>query len=1030
MSFVWDPFWCGQCTIVALKLPSRYFIQPRYLDWYTAVDDKPENSIRKWWECHQPTSFQFEVVEKHLFNMMKDMVNDIQICVENVRHRDPDFDSNWDPMRDDYENVQLNAYDHGPGANLDVSLQRPAYRNAKNEVVYKIMINRIPHGLTQIGLENIFLNCGSPKVSKCYKENADRIIWALVEFKTLQEAERAILMLDNQPPLNMKVSFARSDEENERLKKKREEEEKIAQKWAMEYASNSSSFTPNQLPGSSRLIPKGGLGRGTRGKFILNAYRQNCERGSGLKNCVWSNGVPDFRDPGGLMYNPHSNRHDASNKYMQGFVVTTTGKNSVRRVVMGRGFVPPQSGEASLSSDCEVVLEKTVGSDVMVPLLPCRKCSSETTQKCSMCGTPYCSRKCQRDDYGRHKPECATKQSIDYPVDASSKETLKFVPMCKPLEPVIKMESEPTPTNSHWDGLNSVVGLLGEGTQAVFEIKSEDSGQFHGTLSCHEVLEVADKLLCLGHILQQSVLDLSFWPAPGTMVAVKYEGSVCRATILFTPIIGDSTVFKVALCDYAKIEDIQAENIFRLASDISGLPELAVTCDVLQSSPQLTAVLCQERSLDLKVEGPSNSKVTAQVVNNNNEVIGVVSISPWVPSKQWLIPVQLVPPCQVIITAYHNQNAVYVRPVGRNYQEQMFTVLQMVAAVVATSPPLDRAPHQGEMVACFYKNDGNYYRAIVQECTAEGYSVFFVDFGDICMASIQSMKFLPWEIKVKPCMAVKVSLKGVTQGPLTDDAVQYLNMLLRKEQQLRLECSKPDTDGVELFNCSDNKSVNAQIQELLTPEWKSFMKSGEDPHKGQVFMLEDTKVLPLIKGGLKSGFTNVWVTSVMPTGRVAVCPVDQDHPEVVHVLETLSFQINEYCESTDQNSSYNPRENEVCLVKFKDGLWHRAVNSMTFGATQTCQVLFLDFGNVETVPFTNIRRILPDFVHAHTLTSICQLDGIPAEPPVEMIEKVIEKVPANKQYEVEVVEEIGKGEYKIRIPELFHELKSLFSEVS
>lgn len=79
-------------------------------------------------------------------------------------------------------------------------------------------------------------------------------------------------------------------------------------------------------------------------------------------------------------------------------------------------------------------------------------------------------------------------------------------------------------------------------------------------------------------------------------------------------------------------------------------------------------------------------------------------------------------------------------------------------------------------------------------------------------------------------------------------------------------------------------------------------------------MLDDnSNVLPLIDG--KTGVANIFVCNITMDGRLAVTPTEP--PVVEHVLNTLAFQINEYCESIDHNETYNPRVNEICLARFK-----------------------------------------------------------------------------------------------------------------
>ena len=54
-------------------------------------------------------------------------MNDIQVTFEN-QQSDVNPDDDWDPMREEYEDPTKNSYDCGPGANLDLNLQRPRYR--------------------------------------------------------------------------------------------------------------------------------------------------------------------------------------------------------------------------------------------------------------------------------------------------------------------------------------------------------------------------------------------------------------------------------------------------------------------------------------------------------------------------------------------------------------------------------------------------------------------------------------------------------------------------------------------------------------------------------------------------------------------------------------------------------------------------------------------------------------------------------------------------------------------------------------
>lgn len=77
----------------------------------------------------------------------------------------------------------------------------------------------------------------------------------------------------------------------------------------------------------------------------------------------------------------------------------------------------------------------------------------------------------------------------------------------------------------------------------------------------------------------------------GTLVAVCCDNSVWRGYILNAPTIGSSADYTVALCDVGKIQQVQGKDIFILPSDYQTLEELAVTCSIINSQPELLNLL-------------------------------------------------------------------------------------------------------------------------------------------------------------------------------------------------------------------------------------------------------------------------------------------------------------------------------------------------------------------------------------------------------------------------------------------------------
>lgn len=85
------------------------------------------------------------------------------------------------------------------------------------------------------------------------------------------------------------------------------------------------------------------------------------------------------------------------------------------------------------------------------------------------------------------------------------------------------------------------------------------------------------------------------------------------------------------------------------------------------------------------MESSLGDKLTAKAIAADESTeLGIVIVSPWKAAANELTAVQILPPCTVQLTAYHNQHALYVRPTGRVYKEQFFCLMQKVAAIHVT----------------------------------------------------------------------------------------------------------------------------------------------------------------------------------------------------------------------------------------------------------------------------------------------------------------------------------------------------------
>lgn len=77
--------------------------------------------------------------------------------------------------------------------------------------------------------------------------------------------------------------------------------------------------------------------------------------------------------------------------------------------------------------------------------------------------------------------------------------------------------------------------------------------------------------------------------------------------------------------------------------------------------------------------------------------------------------------------------------------------------------------------------------------------------------------------------------------------------------------------------------------------------------------------------------------------------------------------MKEYCEKTEY---YIPRAEELCLALY-DGAWYRAACLNPKESYTTAQILFIDYGNIETVDHKNIRLMPKDFIAPAAIANLC-----------------------------------------------------------
>nr|CAD7444485.1 unnamed protein product [Timema bartmani] len=961
------------------------------------------------------------------------------------------FDS-WNPLEEDYEDPSFNTYHTGPGAYLNLNLQPFNKRSRDSGAQYKLFVGNIPRTITQKGFVNYFYSFGEPFDVALINNGQGTHNFGFISYKTEKEAELAIREVHRQPPLHLRVGFSRSEEEKTRLLKKSHEEEAILRAvneiGPLERPVSSASFkylcevnkerVANVLFLSFKLVSRG---RGKPPGYI--------PRRPGFQaNKAWCLSEPIEGD----WYRPTiGNSYNMSNRFILEELANNTGIVGNRRVGMGRAYLPKEEVPRNVFSHVgshKLVKKIKKNGDVSyvhgckIPVIRglCSVCQKKTTLKCTRCGTWYCSSNCQIDHWPVHKAQCTAKSSFT-PTNMMTGVTQD--PQCAPLsrgrgkllssilEDARRSRSLESPTarkkgNSeqvlldksradseikpHLTTGNSIVPKLSSNMKGSLQVVKCYGDHYIMQLTSEEDVSTEDAVLLtnLNDDMQQISIDEKFSPECGALVAVlsNENSSWCRGRIISV----ENEEYRVALVDLGLVEIVTT--VEKLPDKYCNLQENVAMCRITRCS---STEQCIAQGSVLLFEVLSRDEQTASCLlkdNTHKEVCeGVMTV--WRPLYED-VGLKTTPlSCGDIVTlsSFFDSKNLYVRSLKEEHVEGFFRIIQDVAGhCFYQAQSLDHIPRLGELVACQFAGDGNYYRALVVNTHQELFTVAFVDFGNQEEVSRGMMRSLSQELKQRPCYAVRVSLEGVLLKPLTTSAAKYLSELVGKETPLTLDYSLLLSEGAILVEeGEDNINVNQKLTDLLIPQWERDLVDNTDPTGGKVVMESSLRYVTLPVGSI----IKFLVLSVLELEELTLMGCRADEDLIPHIFNTLSAQINMFCLRSG-SKMYVPREKEVCLAKFSDDMWYRAL-CMTATINSTV-VLFIDTGNMMRVPYTHVRCLPAEFAQVPALALMCTLKGV--DQSLENKTKLTSALQVHNAYTARVVSQEDVTTYTLELTDM------------
>nr|CAD7429616.1 unnamed protein product [Timema monikensis] len=304
---------------------------------------------------------------------------------------------------------------------------------------------------------------------------------------------------------------------------------------------------------------------------------------------------------------------------------------------------------------------------------------------------------------------------------------------------------------------------------------------------------------------------------------------------------------------------------------------------------------------------------------------------------------------------------------------------------------LGKLPEKGDLVACQYLVDMNYYRARVFSIKDKVISVFFVDYGNMdTNITLEMVKPLSEEFKKFPFMAFKFNMAYGSDYKVMPRLVSYIDTLVNNKVPLVLEFHP---NGVVL-KTEDGVSVNEQIKRLSESEpsvkelnlaelAKTFQPPSSDGTLKAASSVNTSSQLTSVVSDVLM-ISNLPLTTV-PVGEkvelhflgilksmdIMCCKADK---EQLNIIAKMLKELKEFYDSAPQHP-HTPVVEELCIAKFGGSDWHRAVCLFSNHNSGKHNLLFLELGCVQEVSSDNIRKMMrnPKVLRIPSLAFMCKL---------------------------------------------------------
>lgn len=323
--------------------------------------------------------------------------------------------------------------------------------------------------------------------------------------------------------------------------------------------------------------------------------------------------------------------------------------------------------------------------------------------------------------------------------------------------------------------------------------------------------------------------------------------------------------------------------------------------------------------------------------------------------------------------------------------------------------PLQEPPLPGSVCLGRYTRDKVLCRAVVMSVMENKCKLYYVDFGHTEVLPYTDIFKLPPHFINPRVLSIRFTLSGVHKLDVTGTMKEYFRQVLAGKLLVLHVCPPEGPPLVQYGDLYDNgKNI------------KDILKEAFPPPARLVHIKCFTYQIP--KALLIEDIVNVYVSFVESYTKFFVRLEDY-----VPSLELIMNDLADFCKTAPTLSLAELRIGLPCAALY-DNQWYRAQIQNVNG--EKVRVLYVDYGNEETVTLNSLRSIRSDLVVTLPAQAIqCTLHGYRVIEPIQKSRDRFESYTLEKRFHIKVVNVTSNGllvdlyekEHNMNIlSELFH----------